>query len=149
MISTNPAKRPRLSPKIKKRPAKPMIWLSGQPPAESVGEMLGNIHDGSISQFMLILSDGVLWRLRATTDLGGNLRIDNIPTPWRVTIRRGKLAPVAMVVCTYAELQSVLVAMLRLVASLTGESQPGEVYRETDAAKALMAEMAGRIGGAE
>ena len=109
--------------------------------------MLDEIDESSISQFMLIESDGIEWRLRATTDINGYLRIDNIPTPWRVTARRDKQAPVALVVCTYEELRSELFTMHQLVGSLTRRSRPGEDYRVTDTARDLIAENAGRTGG--
>ena len=122
------------------------IYLCDQPPAESVRDMLDEIEQSSISQFMVIKADGIEWRLRATTDLNGNFRLDDVPTPWRVTLKRDKQAPVAMVVCVYRELRLVLFSMHRLAGSLTRHSNPGEAYRVTDAATDLIAEIAGREG---
>lgn len=42
------------------------IWFTDQPPAESVEELLDNICDGSISQYLVIYQDGCrrCWNLR-------------------------------------------------------------------------------------
>lgn len=88
------------------------IWFADQPPAESVGELLDNICDGSIFQYLAIYPDGCqrCWNLTVRRQDG----VNGLADVWDVNLGQQKRMPLITYRITRGEIAGVVRNLFRV-----------------------------------
>lgn len=91
------------------------IWFADQPPAESVGELLDNVFDGSVGQYLSIYPDGCrrCWSLRVLRQDG----IDGWADVWDVHLGQYNKNPLITYRITRGEITGVAWHLFKMALS--------------------------------